>query len=105
MGCVGSFEEARLVSKPSLAAAPSTRTAEEQKRCDRIDTLQVIFGGTTLVLGAAAGSTGLIAWRVRSDGARDALTITAGVAGILAVGTGYIWDSKQKQWAREGCAQ
>lgn len=100
-GCVGTFGEAR----PAVLAAPSsTPDPEKIKRCDRIDNLQLVFGGTTLVLGAAAGGAGFTAWKVKSDGAKDALIIGAGIASLLAVGTGYIWDSKQKQWVREGCA-
>lgn len=97
--CVGTFGEA----KPTTASTDKT-DPNKIARCDKIDNLQLVFGGTTLVLSAAAGASGLVAWRVRSDGARDALVVSAGVAGLLAVGTGYIWDSKQKQWVREGCA-
>jgi hypothetical protein len=104
LGCIASFEEAKLAGGSYSVAPPSSSVSpEKQKRCDHLDSLQVIFGGTTLVLTAAAGSSGLVAWRVRNEDLKEALVVSAGAAGLLAVGTGYIWDSKQKQWVREGC--
>lgn len=102
LGCIASFEEAKLASGYSAAPASSV-SPEKQRRCDKLDSLQIIFGGSTLVLTAAASGTGLTAWRVRNDDTREALMITAGAASLLAVGTGYVWDSYQKKWVREGC--
>jgi hypothetical protein len=101
IGCIASFEEAKLAG--GYSAPASSVSPEKQRRCDKLDSLQIVFGGSTLILTAAASGTGLTAWRVRDDGVQEALMIGAGAAGLLAVGTGYAWDSYQKKWVREGC--
>ncbi len=105
VGCVGSFEEAKIASgyKPASPPSASSATPGKRERCDRIDAHQAAWGATTLVLGAAAGASGLTSWAVESPRLEEGLAIGAGVAGLAAAGTGYVWDRKSKQWIREGC--
>lgn len=103
VGCMGTFREEAIfaASTPKAAGEPSP---EKVKRCDTIDNHQLVWGGATVVLGAVAGASGITYLPVSDPRLKDGLVVTAGVAGLAAVGTGLVWDSKQKQWVREGCA-
>lgn len=107
IGCAGTFEEARQanIQKNGLSADMANRSAEDQKRCDDIDDSATTWGFATKVLAGAAGAAGLASFPVKDDKVKDGLVIGAGSAVILALGTGYVWDSKQKKWARECSVQ
>lgn len=103
VGCIGSFEEAKLESE--YKATSEMPSAEKVKRCDSIDSSQLIWGATTAILAGAAGANGVTAFKVSNPDTKEVLVLVAGGAGLAALGTTFIWNHYTKKYVAEGCGQ
>ena len=111
IGCAGTFEEARIGrSSPSIQfkvstnAEMGTESKRPQLHCDSLDNQATWWGFAAKSLAFAGGAAGLSSLPVKNEDIKDGLVIGAGVAAIGAVGAGYVWDIKSKQWTKE-CGQ
>lgn len=100
MGCVWSFETARLVQPKSKLSA----IARDDNRCRAIDNEKNVWTVVSTGLGIIAGGNGITAIPVDDKDIKAGVLIGASIAGLGSAITGLIAAERANAWVRD-CSQ